>query len=621
MWSHRRPCARRGAALAVLVGLAWCTGALAQSPPPASSSPSFKVLADQVASFFPVIQTEVVEATGPRVVLASGRSEGVQVGVELAAFREGRELYHPTTKKLLGRTEDHLGRVIVTEVFENYAVARLVEGQALQPGDKARVTAGKIRLTLVSLTASRSRQVEAATFELVQELERTGRFQVGLGDPVAAWLAQERIANEDFMKGRGVRQAAQKFSLPRLLAAHFTTVEGKPYVELRLFSAAQEEPLLQTALFVPASVRVRPDQQFSSATAPGEVKLERRSLLSRLLSGDWEPNRYSASAASIPLRALATFPFPVVSMDVSVAPADKVPRIALTDGQKVFLYRLQGQTLAPEWTFSKAMLGKVLSVQLADVDGDGVLDVVVNRQDYKAGMLSYILTTRAGKAAMLADDIALLLLALDEQGDGVKRTLLGHPQDNLNFFTKGAGTRYVLRNKDLVAAGRLAVPDSLRLTGATLASIAGKGNDRVLAFVDEHSRLRISAGSQDLWRSQTPVGGGGLAKAQLQIPMLRTIVDKFFNMEFSPVAADLDGDGIDELIVPINEEEAGRMAVVFRGPAGYRMQIVSTGFEGMVTGLGIVPTDGGPSIVAAVLRRTGLLKDSGDTQLIMTLPE
>jgi hypothetical protein len=343
-------------------------------------------------------------------------------------------------------------------------------------------------------------------------------------------------------------------------------------------------------------------------------------LLTRLLSGDWEPNRYSAGAASIPLRALATFPFPVISMDVAVAPADKVPRIALTDGYKVFLYRLNGQTLAPEWTFSKLMVGKVLGVQLADLDGDGVLDVVVNRQDYKVGMLSYILGTRQGKAIVLADDIPLLLLALDEQGDGVNRTLLGHSQNTQTFFVKGVGTRYVLKNKDVVASGRMAVPDGLRLTGATLSNTAGKTSDRVLAFVDEHSRLRISAGTQDLWRSQTIVGGG-LASAQLQIPMHQTIVDKFFKMEPNPVAADLDGDGIQEIIVPINEEEAGRMAVVFRGPAGFRMQIVSSGFEGMVTGLGVVPGEGGPSLVAAVLKRTGFLKDAGETQIIMTLPE
>ena len=88
------------------------------SPPPSSEAPlTFKVLVDQIQGLFPVIKTEVIEVTDSRIILASGRADGMQTGVELATFREGRELYHPTTKKLLGRTEETLGRIVVAEVF------------------------------------------------------------------------------------------------------------------------------------------------------------------------------------------------------------------------------------------------------------------------------------------------------------------------------------------------------------------------------------------------------------------------------------------------------------------------------------------------------------------------
>jgi hypothetical protein len=65
------------------------------------------------------------------------------------------------------------------------------------------------------------------------------------------------------------------------------------------------------------------------------------------------------------------------------------------------------------------------------------------------------------------------------------------------------------------------------------------------------------------------------------------------------------------------------MAVVFKGPAGFRMQVVNSGFEGMITGLGAVSaSDGGhPALIAAVVKRTGLLKGSGETQIIMTTSE
>jgi hypothetical protein len=595
--------------------------ALAQPGGPSTAPPSFRVLADQVADLFPTVSTEVVEVTDGRVTLAGGRSQGLVSGLELVVVREGRELYHPTTREVLGRVEQALGRVVVTEVSERYAVAKPVGGEAaaMQAGDKARVPAGKIRLAVVALASGpRSRMIEAATSELVQELERRGRFQVAFGDQVAVWLTQQNIAAEDFMAGRGVREAAVRFKFPQLLALHFTTVQGRLFMDARVFSEAVEAPLLQNALFVPSSVKPAPAQSFSGGPSNQPVRAERRSLLTRLLSGDWEPNTYSAGAASIPLRSLATFPFPVISMDVAVGPQDKTPRVALTDGERVFVYRIRGDKLEPEWTHDKRMVGKILSVQLADLNNDNVLDVVVNRQDYKVGMMSYILTTRQGRAAMLADDIPLLLLAVDEQGEGLNRALWAQAYNVQNFWTRGTATRYVLKDGKVEPAGRVTVHDAFRPTGATFSNVGGK--ERVLAFVDQDSRLRIALGGQELWRSLTVVGGG-LAQGHLQEFQQPTVVDKFFKWEPNPVSVDLDSDGVQEVVVPVNEGEAGRLAVVFRGPTGFRIQVVNSGFEGFVTSLGAVSGESGPSLVAAVVRRTGMFRQGGETQLIITVPE
>ena len=93
----------------------------------------------------------------------------------------------------------------------------------------------------------------------------------------------------------------------------------------------------------------------------------------------------------------------------------------------------------------------------------------------------------------------------------------------------------------------------------------------------------------------------------------------FVNFEPVPVAVDLDGDGIEEVIVPQNHLP-GYIAVVFRGPAGYRFQSVNSGFEGTITALGAIPGDNPPTILASVVRFDMLL-GSGETQIIMTLCE
>ena len=176
-----------------------------------------------------------------------------------------------------------------------------------------------------------------------------------------------------------------------------------------------------------------------------------------------------------------------------------------------------------------------------------------------------------------------------------------------------------LRDGRLVQEARVAVPSTFRATGATMSNIAGKNAFRALAFVDEHNRLRISMDTEEVWRSASPVGGGA-SKLGVEMQVGRATRTNIYIHEPNPVAVDLDGDGIEEIVVPQNQVP-GRLAVIFKGPAGYRFQSVNSGFEGTISGLGVIPGDPTPSLVVAVTRYYGVLTTAGDTQIIMTIPE
>jgi hypothetical protein len=92
-------------------------------------------------------------------------------------------------------------------------------------------------------------------------------------------------------------------------------------------------------------------------------------------------------------------------------------------------------------------------------------------------------------------------------------------------------------------------------------------------------------------------------------------------MEPSPLAVDLDGDGIQEIVVPINKDENGVIGVVFRTAAGLRFQQVNSGFEGIIGGFGAFPGEDGtsPTLITAVVRYNSLLRTRGETQIIMTV--
>jgi hypothetical protein len=606
-----------------LIGLVVAAAATASAQ---STPPTLGVLVNQVVSLFPRVNGDVLEVQGDTVTLSVGRRDGLVAGVELALYREGRELRHPKTGEVLGRTEQPVGTMTVTQVSEAYSIGTLSAGKDVRPGDKARVSAGKIRLTLLPMIEGvKDARAEAAIYELIEALNRTGRFQMALGDAVNVWLSGQGVKRQDVLDGKGLAAVGPRFKIEHLLVVAFSRVEKKPYMDVRLFSLPAANALLTTALFVPSEIKATPRGDFSGGgrSRDNQTPNRQRSLLARLLTGELDAGTYSSGESAMPLKEIAKFPFAVVAMDVVVAPADQIARMVVTDGQKVYLYKIVDRVLEPEWTYPGAPNGKVFSVQLADLNGDGVLEVVGNRYDPNPAnlMSSFVLTTRGGKVEALLEGGAEILLAVDEGGDGIKKTLWIQPFAQKGFFKSGDIQRATVRDGRLVPAGRVRVPDSFRATGATFANISGKGT-RALAFVDEFQRLRVAVDTEDLWRSATPVGGGG-SKLEVMTQIERGGRSYIYQAAPQPLAVDLDGDGIEEIVVPQNQLP-GRLAVVYKGPAGYRFQTVNSGFEGTITALGAIPGEdagGPPTLVVAVVRYQNFFNTVGDTQIIVTTGE
>src|SRR5688572_11142826 len=557
--------------------------AQAPAPPPASLS----ALLDQTIAAFPVLSAEVVEVKDRTLTISAGRQAGVVPGLALEVYREGRQIKHPRTGQVLGSAEEELGRAVVTQVFDGYSLATF-EGTDASVGVRVRTGAGKATITVVSFKGAGVKDdlLEAVTSEIYEALLKSGRFNVTFGDQIAVSLRQQGIPPEEFLAGRGVAEAAQTLMVQNILALHYRMAERRPFVEARLFTSGRRDPRVAIGLFVPSSIKPATPGRFSgSDRAQLAPEKKPRSLLARLLGGDLEPNRYSADT-SIPLVEVGRVDFTVNSMDVAISPADRLPRVALTDGSRVFLYKIENRTLVPEWTFSARFLGQVYSVQLADLLGDGTLQIVANRFDTRTGMNSLIVGLRDGKPVALVDKITEFLLAVDEKGTGVKQTLWTQPYSPEAFFTKGRIEKLVIRNGSLAGDGVVVVPPDFRATGAALANLMSK-DQRALAYVDEHNRLRVTSGVDEVWSSSSQVGGGA-AKIEVHRWMERGGRSYFYRLEPIPLAIDLDGDGLQEIVIPQNQIE-GMLAVIYRGPAGVRLQQMNSGFEGLISGLGGFP--------------------------------
>jgi hypothetical protein len=607
------------------------TGWLAWAQPQERTSPQgappvaapLTALVDDLVGLFPKVQGEVVEVRDATLTLAVGKKDGARRGLEVELYREGREIRHPKTGALLGKTEESLGRTSITDAQEAFSRAPAPKASEIKPGDRFRVSSAKVNLVLLPLLGGvRESLVEVALQELVERLSASGRFRVTMGDQINVFLAQEGIKAEDFLQGKGVKQATQRYRVENLLAIYFRRVQGKPFMDVRFFSQLDQDPVINTAFFVPTTIRPpAPGGRFSAGGPANPPQAKSRSLLARLLGGDLDSGSYSSGESTIPLKLVARFTFPVLALDVAVPPKDKIPRLVVSDGDQIHMYRIVDQKFEPEWSKSVRSLGRVFSIQLADLDDDGALEVIGNRYGTKIGLSSFILKVKDGKPEYAADNIADFLFAVDLRGDGVKRTLWTQRYSATDFFTQGQADQVILKDGKLVVEKPVRVPGGFRPMGAAFCNIMGK-DTRSLAFVDQYNRLQIATEGEELWRSSTSVGGGYMEVEQ-QYGAGPSLRSSFYKIEPTPLAVDLDGDGIEELVVPQNLIREGLLAVVYKGPAGFRLQSVNTGFEGGITALGAFKTedDTQPTLIAAVVRFNSILKTSGETQIIMTVPQ
>lgn len=598
-----------------------------QPPPGPTTSAPMTALVDQLLDLFPKVEGEVLEVRAGGLTLGAGAKAGARPGLEIELFREGREIRHPKTGQILGRAEDVLGTTRISEAQDAFSMAPVPAGVEIKPGDRFRVASTKVNIVLLPLLGSlRETLVETATQELVERLAATGRFRVTMGDAINVYLAQQRLTAADFLAGKGVREASERFKADNILAVHFTRAQGKPFMDVRFFAAPRPDPAVATSFFVPPSTlrAANPGPRFSQGGPANPPQAKPRSLLQRLLGGDLEAGSYSSGEGSLPLREVAKFNFPVLAMDIAVAPKDKIPRMVVSDGDQIYMYRIVDQKVEPEWSKSMRSLGRVFSLQLADLDGDGSLEVIGNRYAPKIGLNNFVLSSKDGKPSVEIEYVTDFLFAVDLKGDGVKQTLWTQRYSTENFFTPGQAEQVTLKDGKLITEKTVRVPASFRPMGAAFSNIMGK-DTRALALIDEYNRLQVVNEGEDLWRSSTSVGGGYLTVELFEsFWSSKNDRSKFFKIEPTPLAIDLDGDGIDELVVPQNVVREGLLAVVFKGPAGFRLQSINSGFEGGITCLGAYKTEDSiqPTIIAAVVHFSGMiLKSAGDTQIIMTVPQ
>ncbi len=88
-------------------------------------------------------QGYVVERLDGKVILDLGKGR-VSVGEVFKVVRGGKEIVHPVTGEVLGKMDEEVGKVRISEVKDKFSVAEILEDKGISKGDRVRLDYGSV---------------------------------------------------------------------------------------------------------------------------------------------------------------------------------------------------------------------------------------------------------------------------------------------------------------------------------------------------------------------------------------------------------------------------------------------------------------------------------------------
>lgn len=447
---------------------------------------------EQIASDLASHRGVVVQVQGERVITDLGGPDGVSVGDLVVVLGAEQPITHPTTGETLGSIRPRKAVLRLTRVTPTFSTAQAAtQEQDISRGDTvarfARLAAWFVDATGEGESAYRQLR------ETLPALEWQGYRREPLGREIGATdllfqLKEDRLDVRD-----GQSQLIRRYRL-----------RSEREAEAPRATPPQPTP--------PAAIPPDPESagygaEFPSTEVLGSVTggVQRADFAvdgNRLLMAVVDENGVSVYAVGSGTRRLASLP---------------VPR--------------RNRALALNWWQPEG-------------DSQHYLAVTTWNGDQVTGM---VLGFDGRQLTALPGTQPLILGTLDRDGDGRREQLLGQSFDHDGFF----GRRVValqLQNERLISEPvDLEIPRGFVATSATLADVTGDGEPELAQVHDDTLRI-FSASGEPIYASRRGFGGSLSGLTYETEPSLEfSPVDNIF-FEHPPLAVDVDGDGVRELL-------------------------------------------------------------------------
>ena len=470
--------------------------------------PALAAVADLVKADFATVRGYVVMSSGDDYIVDLDAVQGVAAGDLFSVVEKGEKIVHPISGKILGTLEKNIAVLQISRVNSGYSYARAISG------DKDKIAVGGKVQRYGNLSAVFRDEVggyEALYADLKTAL------------PALQWQdsASARVAELFFVvTSVGLQVRDQQGTL------------------LRAYAMDAVAPLTS---------QLEADSHVVHA-APAAVDLP----VVPLVTADtviYEAPVATPSAAGSGLNMefprfhkIGKFELTTVMADFETLAGRQL--MAATDGGRIQVYCVN-ESLELVANGDSTTPGQILALSWyqPQVGQQPYLAVTVWSDDQ---INADLLRLQGDRLVPVIDGYPTMLAGFDINDDGVSELLLGQEFNRETFYGRRVSNLTLTTQGLQSAKTTFELPSTFQLFGALLSDVTGDSQIETI-FLRNH-RLYIYSGLRQLYKSSKELGASISSVTYDVDPDAQNPMINSASCEVAPIAADLDGDGICEII-------------------------------------------------------------------------
>ena len=404
----------------------------------AQSSASLDRLVSQIESLFPPLEGYVIAVEGTGLTLDLKQGMPVKKGDRLKLIRYGRELFHPVTKKKIGRKETDLGEVEIIEVRKDFSLAHALNPTILaKEGDGVQSAFQKISFLVAPPQIKTKKKVNAdrLRFNLESRLNKHPRFEVPSFD-LGLWMADKKLNIKSALEPINLNKLVNEVGANFILVPSVRKVKGKMALNYKLISAADGLLKKQASIMsdsLPANDRPR---ETSRGT---QTSFNRKEDIFKFIG----KQEYS---------------YGIVDMEVGDLNGDGQNEIILMDRYRIMVYsNKKGILRKITQVLTNKIANHFLTIDVADINRNGRDEIFITNQ-VGTKLESFVLETHPKKKGFryLMKGINLHFSILRPIG---KRPILISQNPGFQDPFHGPIYRMSFKNGKYVQTAKLNIPD------------------------------------------------------------------------------------------------------------------------------------------------------------------